>query len=209
MYTSWGSVEKCIHFWACHPNFFDVYNKKIISYFVHLRWPRTPPRAYSMELYAYLTLENPMDRTLFQLSTWPSELRSAILHHGPCRSNEPFTINSENGNMHIFSGKKHYRALSGAVKIGWQWFCFSPPMKKPLLSNCGNRMAMALLLNTDEEAILLLLVRRSIGNAKRVGQRCVGQPKQLRSEDQITRENASAPLLDAIIAFSLEGGATY
>ena len=56
-------------------------------------------------------------------------------------------------------------------------------------------MTIALLLTTDEEAILskLLRVRRSIGNAKRVGQRCVGQPEQLRSEDQISRENASAP----------------
>ena len=64
-------------------------------------------------------------------------------------------------------------------------------------------MAMALLLTTDEEAIFskLLLVRRSIGNAKRVGQRCVGRPEQLRSEDQITRENASVSLLDVIIAF--------
>ena len=56
-------------------------------------------------------------------------------------------------------------------------------------------MVTALFLTTDEEAILskLLRVRRSIGNAKRVSQRCVGQPEQLRSEDKITRENASAP----------------
>ena len=55
------------------------------------------------------------------------------------------------------------------------------------------RHAMALLLTTDEQAKLskLLLVRRSIGNANRVGQRCVGQPEELRSEDQMTRENAS------------------
>ena len=60
----------------------------------------------SLELYAYLTLDNPTNRALFQLSTLPSELRSAILHHGPCRSNEPFrvpTINSENGNRRIVS----------------------------------------------------------------------------------------------------------
>ena len=58
-------------------------------------------------------------------------------------------------------------------------------------------MAMAMILTTDEEAILskVLRVRRFIGNAKRVGQRCVGQPEQLRSEDQITRENASAPFI--------------
>ncbi len=34
-----------------------------------------------------------------------------------------------------------------------------------------------------------------------MGQQCVEQPEQLRSEDQITRENAGAPLRDAIIAF--------
>ena len=74
-------------------------------------------------------------------------------------------------------------------------------MGKPLLSKCGNRMEMDLLLTTDEEASKLLFVRRFIGKAKRVGQRCIEQPEQLRSEDQTTRENASAPLLDAIIAF--------
>ena len=49
--------------------------------------------------------------------------------------------------------------------------------------------------DNEEEAIFskLLRVRRSIGNAKRVSQRYVWQPKQLRSEDQFTRENASAP----------------
>ena len=49
---------------------------------------------------------------------------------------------------------------------------------------CGNRTAMALLLTTEEQAKLskLLLVRRSIGNAESVGQRCVGQPEELRSE---------------------------
>ena len=69
--------------------------------------------------------------------------------------------------------RKKVDAHSGAFKIEWQ----------------------RLLLTTDEEDKLskLLLIRRSIGNAKRVGQRCVGQPEQLRSEDQITRENASAP----------------
>ena len=50
-------------------------------------------------------------------------------------------------------------------------------------------MAMILLLTTDEEANLskMLLVRRSIGNAKRMGQRCVGRPEVLQNEDQITR----------------------
>ena len=71
-------------------------------------------------------------------------------------------------------------------------------------------MAMALLLTTDEEAILskLLRVRRSVGNAKRVSQRCVGQPKQLRSEDQFTQENASAPRCDHSIR-AMEGGITH
>ena len=32
-----------------------------------------------------LMLDNPTDRALFQLGTLSSELRSAILHHGPCR----------------------------------------------------------------------------------------------------------------------------
>ena len=46
---------------------------------------------------------------------------------------------------------------------------------------------MALLLTNDEEAISpkLLVVGRSIGNAKRVGQRCVRQIEKLRSEYQI------------------------
>ena len=58
---------------------------------------------------------------------WPSELRSAIFHHGSCRPKEA----------------------------------------------------------------KLSVVRRSIGNAKRVGQRCVAQPEELRSGDQNTREYAS------------------
>ena len=43
---------------------------------------------------------------------------------------------------------------------------------------------MALLLTDDEEAILstLLVVWRSIGNAKRVGQWCVPQTEEHRSE---------------------------
>ena len=70
----------------------------------------------------------------------------------------------------------------------------------------GNRTA-ALLLTTDEQSILskLLVVRQSIGNAKRVGQRCVGQPEELRSEDQITREKASEPWCDHHV-LAMEGG---
>ena len=33
----------------------------------------------------YLTLDNPTVRALCQRGTWPIELRSAILQHGPCR----------------------------------------------------------------------------------------------------------------------------
>ena len=60
---------------------------------------------------------------------------------------------------------------------------------------------MALLLTNDEEAILstLLVFRRSIGKAKRVGQRCVEQPEELRSRNQVSRENQAH--LDASIAF--------
>ena len=50
----------------------------------------------------YLTLDNSTDRALFQLGTWPSEPRLAILHHGPCRQKGPFAISSENGNRRIF-----------------------------------------------------------------------------------------------------------
>ena len=37
----------------------------------------------------------------------PSELRSAILQHGPCRLNGPLAISIENGTRRIFS-EKHY-----------------------------------------------------------------------------------------------------
>ena len=37
----------------------------------------------------------------------PSEPRSAILQHGPCRLKGPLGISSENGNRRIFS-EKHY-----------------------------------------------------------------------------------------------------
>ena len=79
----------------------------------------------------FLTLDNPTDRALFQLGTWPNELRSAIFHHGPCRPKGPFAIGNENGNRRIFS-ENHYHAHYGAVEI--------------------ERHAMALLLTTDEQA---------------------------------------------------------
>ena len=71
----------------------------------------------------------------------------------------------------------------------------------------GNRTAMALLLANDEEAIFskMLVVRWSIGNAKRVGQQCVGQPEELRSENQITRGNPIAPWCEHRIR-AKEGG---
>ena len=89
-------------------------------------------------------------------------------------------VSSENGNRPIFSGKKHCHGNSGTVE---------------------NRMAMTLLLTTDEEAKFstLLLVRRSIGKSKRVGQRYIGRPEELRSENQIHKETQAH--LDAIIAF--------
>ena len=62
--------------------------------------------------------DNPTERVLFQLGTLPSELRSAILHHGPCRPKGHFAISSENG------------ALSR------KWFCFSPTMQKPSCQSC-------------------------------------------------------------------------
>ena len=52
-----------------------------------------------------LTLDNPTDRALFQLGTLPTELRTTIILHGPCRPKEPFAISSENGNGRIFSEK--------------------------------------------------------------------------------------------------------
>ena len=69
---------------------------------------------------------------------------AAILRHGPCRPKGPFAISSDDGNR--------------------------------LFGRYGNRTAMDQLLAKHEEAILseCLVVRRSIGTAKRVGQRCVG-----------------------------------
>ena len=82
-----------------------------------------------------LTLDNPTHRALFQLGTLPSELISAILHHGPCRPKGPFAISSENGNIRIFS-ETHYHANSGAIEIKRQCLCFSPTMKKPSYQIC-------------------------------------------------------------------------
>ena len=115
-----------------------------------------------------LTLDNPTNRALFQLGTLPTELRTTIIHHGPCRRKVPFAISSENGNR-----KTLPCTFWGNV----------------------NRTATALLLASDEEDTLskMLVVRWSIGNAKRVGQQCIGQPEELRSENQITRENPIAP----------------
>ena len=91
------------------------------------------------------------------------------------RCMSPQKDSSENGNTHIFSDTKLPCTFRGY----------------------GNTTAMALLLTNNEEAILskLLVVRRSVGNAKRVGQRCVGQPEELRrpNEVQITRETPSGP----------------
>ena len=52
-----------------------------------------------------LTLGNPTDRALFQLGTLPTELRTTIILHGPCRPKEPSAISSKNGNGRIFSEK--------------------------------------------------------------------------------------------------------
>ena len=78
-----------------------------------------------------LALDNPTDRALFQLGTLPTELRTTIILHGPCRPKEPFAISSGNGNGRIFS-EKHYHEHSGAMEIERQRLCFSPTTKKPL-----------------------------------------------------------------------------
>ena len=77
-----------------------------------------------------LTLDNPTDRALFQLGRLPTKLRTAIIHHGPCRPKGQFAIRGENGNIRIFY-ERHYHAHSGAMEIERQWLCFSPTMKKP------------------------------------------------------------------------------
>ena len=63
-----------------------------------------------------LTLENPTDRARFQVCTLPTELRTTIIHHGPCRLKEPFAISSENGNIHIFSEKNTTMHILGQYK---------------------------------------------------------------------------------------------
>ena len=83
-----------------------------------------------------LTLDNQTGRVRFQLCTLPTKLRTTIIHHGPCRLKEPFAIISENGNIHIFSGEKHYHAHSGAIEIERQWLCFSLTTKKPCFQIC-------------------------------------------------------------------------
>ena len=77
-------------------------------------------------------------------SVVPSELRSTIIQHGPCRLKGPLAISSENGNRRIFSE------------------------------------------NTTFTLVQAVGCSAAIGNAKRVGHRCVGQPEELRSEDHIT-----------------------
>ena len=82
-----------------------------------------------------LTLNNPTERTLFQLSTLPNGLKSAILHHGPCRQKGPFAISSENGNRRLFS-ETHYHAHSVAMEIERQRIFLSPTMKNPSFQSC-------------------------------------------------------------------------
>ena len=74
-------------------------------------------------------------RSLQAVGTVPREVRSAILHHGPCRPKVPFAISSENGNRRMFS-ETHYHAHSGAMEIERKWLCFSPTMKKPSCQRC-------------------------------------------------------------------------
>ena len=62
----------------------------------------------------HLTIDNPTHRALFQLGKWPCALRSAILHHGPCRQKGPFAISSKNGNRYI-CWEENYHAHSGAM----------------------------------------------------------------------------------------------
>ena len=73
--------------------------------------------------------------SLQAIGTVPSEVRSAILHHGPCRPKVPFAISSENGNRRMLS-EEHYHAHSGAMEIERQWLGFSSTMKKPSGKSC-------------------------------------------------------------------------
>ena len=93
---------------------------------------------------SHLTLDNPTDRALFQLGRLPTKLRTAIIHHGPCRPKGQFAIRGENGNIRMFY-ERHYHAHSGAMEIERQWLCFSPTMKKPYCQSCwlfGDPQAM-------------------------------------------------------------------
>ena len=47
-----------------------------------------------------------------------SELRSAILQHGPCRLKGPLAISSENGNRRIFSEKHNLRISQSCWLFG-------------------------------------------------------------------------------------------
>ena len=63
-----------------------------------------------------LTLDNLTDRALFQLGTLPTELRTTIIHHGPCRPKGPFAISSDNGNRRLFSDKNTTMHILGQWK---------------------------------------------------------------------------------------------
>ena len=91
------------------------------------------------------------------------------------------------------------RLLSAAIMATGT---FSPKRLPCTFCGCGNWTAPM------KKPLLSTLVRRAIGNAKRVGQRCVGQPEELRSVDQITRENASSPWCEHRIR-AMEDGATH
>ena len=84
-----------------------------------------------------LTLDNLTDRALFQLGTLPTELRTTIIHHGPCYSSRSMPpkrtvcYQQRQWQQTPFLGQKHYHAHSGAMEIERQWLCFSPTTKKP------------------------------------------------------------------------------
>ena len=74
-------------------------------------------------------------RSVPAIGTLPSDVRSAILHHGTCRPKVPFAISSENGNRRMLS-EAHYHAHSGAMEMERQWLGFSSTMKKPSGKSC-------------------------------------------------------------------------
>ena len=123
-----------------------------------------------------LTLDNPTDRALFQLGT----LIVNRTENGnySSRSMPPKRISSDNGN--IFLRKKTLPCTF--------W-------------GNGNRTAMTLLLANDEEALLskMLVVRLSIGNAKRVVNGVSGNPKNFGLK--IKSQERTQSHLDASIAF--------